>query len=150
MWTNVVFFNALQLGVSWYACKRGGKPERWVAIAMIAAAIATLIAYSPYPRTFFEVEYGVFVIDLLLLGSLVGIAVNANRYWPMGMASLHLASTIAHLGKLLDLSMSNWAYALLLKFWAYPMLLTLVIGTMRHRRRLAHYGVDRSWSTFNA
>lgn len=149
MWTNVILFNVLQLGASWYAVSRGGRPERLVASALLVAAVASLLVYSPYPRTFMRLEVGVLAVDLALLGALIAIALHANRYWPLAMASLHLASIIAHLGKWVDLSMSEWAYALLLRAWAYPMLLTLVIGTLRHRRRVSRYGVDSSWSTFN-
>lgn len=147
MWANVYLFNGLQLAVSGYAWWRGGHPERLVAVMLLAAAGATVLAYSPFQRRFVSVEYGVLAVDLVLLVTLCAIALYANRYWPLGIASLHLAAMIAHLGKLLEYSMSGWGYAFLLKLWAYPMLLTLVLGTMRHRQRVNRYGVDRSWST---
>ncbi len=150
MTTNVILFALLQLGVSAYAAWRGGKPERFVAIAMFAAAFATMIAYAPLSRRFAGAEFGVLAVDVLLFAGLTVIALNANRYWPMAVASLQLASLIVHLGKLLDLTMGGWAYALLLKLWAYPMLLTLLVATMRHRRRLVRYGVDRPWTSFDA
>jgi hypothetical protein len=149
MWLNVILFNLLLLGACGFAWWRGGKPERIAAAALVVAAAATFAAYTPYPRRFFAVEYGVFAVDLILLAALVGIALNANRYWPLGLAALHLAATISHFGKMVDISMGGWGYAFLLKLWAYPMLLTLVIGTIRHRRRVSRYGVDSSWSTFN-
>ena len=149
MWTNVILFNVALLGAAVIACRWGGKPEKLVAITLLAAAIATLAAYSPYPRTFVSVEYGVVLVDLLLLVALGAIALNANRYWPLCITSLHLASTIVHVGKMVDITMNGWAYALLLKFWAYPMVVTLVVATIRHRKRLDLYGIDRPWSTFN-
>ncbi len=150
MWTNVILFTLLQVGVSGYAGWRGGKPERFVAIAMFAAAFVTLITYAPLSKRFVGAEFGVFAVDIALFAGLTAIALNANRYWPMAVASLQLASLIVHLGKLLDLSMGGWAYALLLKLWAYPMLLTLVVATLRHRQRMARHGADRPWTTFNA
>jgi hypothetical protein len=150
MTMNVALFALLQLAASGYAVWRGGKPERFVAIAMFAAAFATLIAYAPLSRRFAGAEVGVLLVDIALFAGLTGIALNANRYWPMAVASLQLASLIVHLGKLLDLTMGGWAYALLLKLWSYPMLLTLVVATMRHRRRLSRHGVDRPWTSFDA
>ncbi len=150
MTTNVILFMLLQLGVSGYAAWRGGKPERFVALAMFAAAAATVIAYAPMSRRFAGAEFGVFAVDVSLFAGLTVIALNANRYWPMAVASLQLASLIVHLGKLMDLTMGGWAYALLLKLWAYPMLLTLLVATLRHRRRLARYGADRPWTSFDA
>ncbi|KQU55839.1 hypothetical protein ASG67_06925 [Sphingomonas sp. Leaf339] len=150
MWTNVVLFILLQVVISCYAGWRGGKPERFVAIAMFAAALATLIAYAPLSKRFVGVETGVLAVDVSLFVGLTVIALNANRYWPMAMASLQLASLIVHFGKLLDLTMGGWAYAFFLKLWAYPMLLTLVVATMRHRHRLGIHGVDQPWTIFNA
>ncbi|RYD27661.1 MAG: hypothetical protein EOP89_04265 [Lysobacteraceae bacterium] len=149
MWFNVILFNALLLAACGFAWLRGGRPEQIAATTLVVAAAATFAAYTPYPPRFFAVEYGVFGVDLLLLATLVAIALNANRYWPLGLAALHLAATIAHFGKMVDLAMGGWGYAFLLKLWAYPMLLTLVVGTIRHRRRISQFGVDRSWSTFN-
>jgi len=150
MGTNVILFALLQIGVSVYAAWRGGTPERFVATAMFAAAFATLVTYAPLSRRFVGAEYGVLAVDLALFAGLTVIALHANRYWPMAVASMQLASLIVHLGKLVDLSMGGWAYAFLLKLWAYPMLLTLLAATMRHRRRLIRYGADRPWTTFNA
>jgi hypothetical protein len=150
MTMNVALFALLQLAASGYAVWRGGKPERFVAIAMFAAAFATLIAYAPLSRRFAGAEVGVLLVDVALFAGLTGIALNANRYWPMAVASLQLAALIVHLGKLLDLTMGGWAYALLLKLWSYPMLLTLVVATMRHRRRLSRHGIDRPWTSFDA
>jgi len=150
MGTNVILFALLQIGVSAYAAWRGGTPERFVATAMFAAAFATLVTYAPLSRRFVGAEYGVLAVDLALFAGLTAIALHANRYWPMAVASMQLASLIVHLGKLVDLSMGGWAYAFLLKLWAYPMLLTLLAATMRHRRRLIRYGADRPWTTFNA
>ncbi|SFP70446.1 hypothetical protein [Sphingomonas rubra] len=146
---NILFFNSLLLATCGYAAWRGGLPERYVAASLFVAAMATLVTISPYSTRFVGVEYGVLVVDSALLVVLVAIALHANRYWPLALASLHLASLVAHFGKLLDYSMGGWGYAFLLKLWAYPMLLTLVIGTIRHRRRVSQFGVDRSWSTFN-
>jgi len=150
MTTNVILFMLLQLGVSGYAAWRGGKPERFVALAMFAAAAATVIAYAPMSRRFAGAEFGVFAVDVSLFAGLTVIALNANRYWPMAVASLQLASLIVHLGKLMDLTMGGWAYALLPKLWAYPMLLTLAVATWRHRQRLARHGADRPWTSFDA
>ncbi|MFL6845355.1 MAG: hypothetical protein ACJ8ER_10800 [Allosphingosinicella sp.] len=43
--------------------------------------------------------------------------------------------------------MIRMAYAFVLAFWTYPMLLMIVLGTWNHQRRLAKFGVDKSWSS---
>lgn len=149
MWLNVILFNALLVAACGFAWLRGGRPEQIAATALIVAAAATFAAYTPYPRRFFAVEYGVLGVDLILLAALIVIALNANRYWPLGLAALHLAATIAHFGKMVDVSMGGWGYAFLLKLWAYPMVLTLIVGTIRHRQRVNRYGVDDPWSSTN-
>lgn len=61
---------------------------------------------------------------------------------------LHLIGTAGHAVKAVDPHVIPKAYAFILAFWSYPMLLLLVAGTWNHQKRLAKYGVDKSWSHF--
>jgi hypothetical protein len=143
---NILIFNALLVVVALLALWRGGLPERIAAAALVLAALATRIAYSPVLSQFQGVEYGVFGVDVALVVTLGLLALRANRLWPMCLTSLHLASVLVHVGRLIEDDMAAWAYAFMLKIWAYPMLAVLLVGVERHRRRLARVGVDEPWS----
>jgi cytochrome c-type biogenesis protein CcmH/NrfF len=58
-----------------------------------------------------------------------------------------LIGTAGHTVKLVDPVVIPRAYAFVLALWSYPMLLLLVAGTWNHQRRLARFGVDKSWSS---
>jgi hypothetical protein len=93
------------------------------------------------------VEFGVFLVDVAALAAFVILALRADRYWPLWIAGLQIIGTAGHAVKLMDPGVIRTAYAFILAFWSYPMLLLIVLGTWRHQQRLAKFGADRSWSS---
>lgn len=143
---HVVVFNMLLLGCCGYALMRGGAPEQIAAGLQLAAALLTPLMLSGINRRFAGVEYGVFAVDAVLLFALVGVALFADRGWPMALAALQLDTTAVHLLKMVDPNVIPVTYALMMGVWSYPMLVIMAIGTARHRRRLKRTGTDRAWS----
>lgn len=141
-----VFFLGLQIVIAVYAIALGGGPERRAALMQLAAFSATMAAYSFPIKRYYQLEAGVLLIDLALLIGLYWLALKSNRIWPMAMTSLQLSSIVVHVARVLDVSMSPWAYAFLLKVWAYPMVGLLGVAVYRHRARLSHFSVDRAWT----
>jgi hypothetical protein len=140
-------FLVLLVGCCGYAFLRGGIPERIAALIFVAAAILTLVALSSPAIRWHSVEYGAFLVDVATLLSLVALALRANRLWPLWVTALQAIGTTGHAVKLADPEVIRWAYAFALAFWSYPMLALLAFGTWNHQRRLARFGVDRSWSS---
>jgi hypothetical protein len=140
-----VYF-AILLAVSGYALWRGGEPERLVAAILVLGSIASYAVNLPAQSRYYSVAAGVFAIDLISLAAFVTIALRANRYWPMAVASMHAISVIAHIAKYLDPTLIRTAYSFMIALWIYPMLAVLLIGTIRHRQRLIRNGTDPSWS----
>lgn len=143
---RVLLFNLLHLLATAYAVGRGGAPERLAGIALLAATLATRVAQRQFPVRFASVEWGVFGVDVALLGALLTIALLADRFWPLWMTALHALGTFSHFVKLLDLEVLRTAYAALSAVWSYPILILLVGGTIRHQRRLRKAGRDPDWS----
>ena len=139
---RIVVFILLQLLASGYAVLRGGAPERIAGLALLSAAVATRFMH----RGGAGLDLGVLSVDLLLLGVLVVVALFADRHWPLLLAALQALGTGAHLVKALDDGVLRLVYAILAASWSYPMLFVLVIGTFRHRSRLARIGADPGWS----
>ncbi len=139
-------FNILQALVSGYALWRGGAPERWAGVLLALAAAATYFSYTSFEVRFRSVEAGVLVVDLALTTALWLLALRSNRIWPMFITALQFASTLVHISKAVDLGMSPWAYHFLLKLSGYPILLALLVGTIRHDARRRRYGVDLPWA----
>jgi hypothetical protein len=130
-----------------YAAFRGGPPERIGAAIFLGAAILTTAALSAPSARWGTVEAGVFAVDVVMLAALIGLALSAERLWPLWVTALQLIGTAGHAAKLASPEVIREAYAFVMAFWSYPMLSLLVFGTWSHQRRLAKFGVDRSWSS---
>lgn len=140
-----ILFIALWLGVCGYALWRGGQPERCVAVIFLVAALSNWVTYIPNPWR--GVQWGIFAVDTVMLALMLAIALRANRYWPIGMAAMQVLQVIGHLLKLADSVMLPMAYWISAAVWAYPMLILLWLGTVRHHNRTKRLGPEPSWSS---
>ena len=140
-----VLFIALWLGVCAYALWRGGQPERFVAIIFLIAAPLSSAVYSA--NLWHGMQIGIFAVDVVMLGLLLIIALRANRYWPIGMAAMQVLQVVGQLLKLADRDMPVIIYWIGAAVWAYPMLILLLLGALRHRNRVKRLGPEPSWSS---
>jgi hypothetical protein len=143
----VQIFYAILLSCCLYAALRGGAPEKIGAAIFAAATILSTIAMSGRGYRYEWVEVGVFVVDVATMAALLGLALQADRFWTLWVAALQIIGTAGHAVKLADPTLVPSGYAMAMALWSYPMLLLLVLGTWNHRRRLARNGADPSWST---
>ena len=139
-------FYAIQIGASGYAMLRGGAPERLTACALLLAAVSTGML-EPGPQTAFSgLEVRVMIVDVMLLAAMIAITLHADRFWPAWVTALHMLGTGAHLVKAIDPNVVRVVYAVLAAVWSYPIVALLVIGTLRHSRRIRAHGWDLDWS----
>ena len=75
------------------------------------------------------------VVDLMVLASFLYVALQSDRFWPLWIAGLHVTTMIGHALKLMSGDMVPIAYAVALRFWAYPELIILAVAVWRHTRR---------------
>lgn len=143
-------FYALLLFATAYAVRRGGGPERWTAAALLMATVATWVAvigvHGSHAGHFIAVEHAVLAIDSLLVVALLGIALAANRFWPLWMTALHAFGVVGHIAKAMAPEILPNVYQAAHLFSAYPGLALLIWATARHRDRIARLGQDRCWS----
>ncbi|WP_440978199.1 hypothetical protein ACQHGV_10825 [Sphingomonas pseudosanguinis] len=144
--THVYVFLALQTLVCLYAMICGGRPERWTAIMLFFASVATLLLPFDPSTSFRTVEKLELLIDLSLMAGLVTVALLANRFWPLWLAALHLLAIGIHGVRGFDTALVPWMYAAAGGKLAYPMIGLLAAGVLRHRMRVARYGHDPDWS----
>ncbi|MBI0473985.1 hypothetical protein D9601_01220 [Sphingomonas sp. MA1305] len=145
--THVIVFNLTLLLTCAIAFYAGGAPERWTALVFILGAAATFVApFSDALRPFGRLEPMLLLVDVAMLGGLVGIALRADRYWPLYVTALHFLAIAIHGVKAIQPTLVPWMYAGASGKIAYPMLLLLAVGAVRHRRRVARFGSDPDWS----
>jgi hypothetical protein len=145
----ILYFSLLAL--CWlYAWLKGGPPERIGATILAAGSILSLAARSSAAGRFGSVELGIFLVDVATLIGFLALALWAKRFWPLWLTALQTVGIAGHAVKLVDTATIPLAYAFILALWSYPMLLVIALGTWQHRRRLARFGTDPSWSNSSA
>jgi hypothetical protein len=146
---NNLAYAVVLFGGCFYVGLRGGAPERIGAAILIVGSLLTYAALSSTATIYRSLEVGVFLVDVATLLGFVALALRADRLWPLCITALQLVGTAGHAVKLVDPQVIPYAYAFALRFWGYPMVIILLVGTWNHQKRLARNGVDRSWSTFS-
>ncbi|MEZ0495156.1 hypothetical protein [Sphingomonas sp. IW22] len=145
---NVVFFFILLAGSCGYALFAGGTPERVAAILILAASIIDFALVSMNARPLADREVTVLLFDIALTIGMIVLALKAERWWPMVVAGVLIVGVEMQLGVWLAPVHHRQVYKIAHAFSAYPVLLMLMIGTWRHRRR-ARRGPDRAWTRYH-
>jgi hypothetical protein len=127
---RLILFNALLFGSCGYALWKGTRDARIVAATCLIAAFASIPAAA-----YGSIETTVLIVDLLVLASFLYVALQSDRFWPLWIAGLHVTTMIGHALKLMSGDMVPIAYAVALRFWAYPELIILAIAVWRHTQR---------------
>lgn len=141
---NVVVFNVMLALVCGYALWRGGAPERIAAVAFAAAAAVTYAFMYNYGFGSLSALY--FALDVALFAAIAGVSIIADRFWPMWAAAIQLVIVAVHAAKALRPELLPFVYYVATAKLAYPMVVLLGVGTLRHRARLARWGSDAGWS----
>lgn len=119
--------------VSLYALLQGRSDERVAAATCILATFATNAVYTPQ-GSYAGVEMGVLLVDLAAFAAFLSLALRSDRFWPLWVAGLQLATLGAHAVKAVELDLMPQAYAAA-RFWVYPIFLIIAAGTYRGARR---------------
>ena len=145
---SAIFFGVL-LAACFYAILRGGGPERAVAAIMVCGVVATRVTNSALPLRYRSLEWPMLVVDIAVLIGFLAVALKADRRWPQAVTTIHTLSVGAHLVKALNPELIRTVYWMMTNLWVYPQLALLIMGTLRHQRRLRRNGADPSWSSYS-
>lgn len=118
--------------VSAFALWRGGRTERIVAVANIAAWLATIVVQNRH--NWLDPQWGVFAVDAAFLLLLLWCVVRSSRLWILPAAAFQLLAVVTHAAILADDGVRAWTYMTALILWSYLVLITLGIGTYTYWR----------------
>lgn len=142
------YFVGLLIMCTIYGLVAGGAPERIAVVIYAVASHATYLVLESHSGPWRSLEVGVLIIDVATFVAFTLLAMRADRFWLIWVSALLGLGVLGHLGRWVALDMIPWAYAVVLAIWSYPILAIIAVGTFYHRRRLAKYGTDKSWSSF--
>ena len=86
---------------------------------------------SPLAHRYSSIELGVLIVDSVTFLACTYVALRSDRFWPLWVSGLQLITVMAHFMKAIDSDLFPQAYAAAGRFWSYPILLILAIGTYR-------------------
>lgn len=126
----------------------GGGPERW----LIGIFVGTMIlpVYIGWGTGLGNVSAGpfylsLFFFDLVAMVGFFGVALKANRNYPLLIAGFQVVALVAYLVKALISSVSPFAVAILVIGPSYCQLMVLLIGFVCHVLRQRRFGEYRAW-----
>lgn len=129
-----------------YALVLGSKPERLVCYTLIVWLLSGLLYTGLFGGALFiRIETAQLIMDLALTANLSVLSVAANRTWPLFAAAASLITISAHLSTLLLPDGMSQAYWILSEIPYFFILLSLLLGTLFHSRRMRIIGNYRSW-----
>ena len=119
------------------AALRGRSDERIAAGACAVATAITHFVLGPLKLEYATVKPGLVALDAAMLVTFVMIALRSSRFWPLWVAGLQLTMSMAHLLKAIEIDLLPRAYAAAVVFWSYPILIIILVGSLRTHR---YYG----------
>jgi len=132
---RLLIYHILLFGACGYALIRGRTDARIVATVFLVGDFATLALRSQATGGYSSVETGVLAVDVVAFIGFTYAALISDRFWPLWVSGLQLTTSLGHVFKAVDTHLLPLAYAASLRFWAYPILIILAVGTWRAQRR---------------
>lgn len=133
-----IIYNALLIGACGYAWYRGRADARIASAVILVGSFLTYLLRSQWAASYSSLEGGIFAVDVVALLGFVYVALSSDRFWPLWVSGLQLTTTMGHVLKAIQSDLLPLAYAAALRFWSYPILIIILVGTWRsHKRAVA-------------
>ncbi len=129
-----------------FAFRKGGEPERLVAVVLCATAVLDLGNHAVFGQpVYFMVNPGHLVIDLWATFALMWIALRANRAWPLWVSAAQIIVVLGHMSKIVELSLVRYGYFAMIQLPLNVQAVALLLGTVAHLRRQERIGSYNAW-----
>jgi len=128
--TGLLFLVLLASALS-FVLVRGGRDEKAVVLALLAAALATAANYAWMGRSFGTVQPVLLASEACVLALCLAIAFRSRRHWPLVVSSLQLATVLSLLAPLFGRNLVSDALGVFQGLWAYLQLVVLVLAVLR-------------------
>jgi hypothetical protein len=129
------------------AWRWGGAPERWSAASLVFMVIADRFYHLIAGRgtIYLSVDVGHLAIDAAAAAILIGVALWANRIYPLWLAAFQSLAVVAHFAREASASVAAMAYAILSYAPTLFMIVILASAIWLHARRVRRHGSYPAW-----
>ena len=121
--------SAIAVAVVAFAFLRGDEPERVGAGAFALGLLASLLVQDD--SQLYGPQWGLFVIDVILLTVYIALAWKSRRSWPVWASGLQALSVMTHVLTIVDPRPPSAAFYAVVNLASYGILLALALGVHR-------------------
>lgn len=107
---------------------RGGRTERWAALACMVAAVASTFGQNIHD--WISPQWGLLWIDVGLFLALTALALTSRRIWPLFAAAFELVGLLIHGVIVVDDQVRALAYHRGLVIFSYLVLIAVACGAL--------------------
>lgn len=124
---------ATQIGLAFvvlvcaFAFMKGDDTERFAAGAYVLGWFASLLLQRD--GELYEVQWGVFVVDLAMLVVLGALVWKSKKAWPVWAAACGLLIVMSHIVLMVDIRPPMVAFITVVNLAGYGILVSLAVGT---------------------
>lgn len=133
------------------ALRWGAAPERVCVATLFLMTYGDVVYHAVLEQgpVYGTVDIGHLLIDIGVATAFIGVALRANRVYPIWLAAIQLVSVISHFAREVTEYFPRLAYGLMNYVPYYVVLLIMAGGLWRHAVRTKRHGPYRSWRTFS-
>ena len=110
-----------------FAFMKGDETERFAAGAYVLGWFASMLLQTD--GELYEVQWGVFGVDLVMLVVLGALVWKSKKSWPVWAAACDLLIVMSHIVLMVDIRPPMVAFITVVNLAGYGVLLSLAIGT---------------------
>ncbi len=137
-------YATLLVGTVAYILVRGGIDERIVASTLVLGSLDTYLIYKFLGQSFTALQLPMLVNEAVVLAVLLTVALWSKRFWPIPVASFQVAAFLSLLTPYFGENIFSHGLGVAQGVWAYPQLVTLVLGTVRGNNRRTGFNTLRT------
>lgn len=126
---------------------RGATPERIVASTFIGMWLLDRAYHLAAAKGLFllGVDLGHLVIDIAAFGTMLTVALQANRLYPIWLTALQLVAALSHFIRAVDPTEMSGVYSIFIVAPSYLQIPSFAVGLLLHLRREKMRGPYPSW-----
>lgn len=118
---------AFMIAVCAFALLKGDEPERIGGSMFALGWFATLLVQNH--GELYDIQWGIFYLDLVLLAVFAGLSWKSRRAWPVWACAFQLLAVMGHIMNMTDMRPPVASFLAVVNLSAYGVMACLAVGT---------------------